>query len=77
MTENAPLILNMGKTKRKRIRQLKRGRGRLVDDVREALDQVSSELGAQASGKEIVPVVLIYRRKRKKRGRGNMFLPFF
>lgn len=76
MTVSAPIILDMGKTKRRRVRQLKRGRGRLLDDVQDAVQQVSAEMGEQANGKQLVPVVLIYRKKRKRGRGGNLFFPF-
>ena len=69
----APIVIDLGKQKRKRIRQLKRGRGRLLDDVGAAVEQVRTRLGGQAAGRELVPIVLIYR--KKQRGKGWLF-PF-
>lgn len=74
-TVNAPIILDLGKTSRKRIRQLKEGRGRLVGDVQDALAEATATLGPQADGQQLLPVVLVYRRKSKKRNRGGI-LPF-
>lgn len=79
-TLNAPIVLDLGKASRKRVRQLKRGQGRLLEDVQDALTEVTATLGEQAEGKQIVPVVLMYRKRNRKRGRrgGGIFpIPFF
>jgi hypothetical protein len=76
-TLNAPIIVDLGKTSRKRVRQLKRGQGKLLDDVQDALVEVSTSLGEQADGKQLVPVVLLYRRKSKGRRGGGLFPVLF
>ncbi len=62
-----PIVLDLGKVKRKRIRKLKRGTGPLLDEVYEAVAAVHDELGDEAESREVVPLVLLYERKRKKR----------
>jgi len=74
---STPVIVDLGKTKRKKIKQLREGRGKLLGDVEDAMREVTTSLGEQANGKELVPVVLVYRKKAKKRRRGGGFLPFF
>ena len=65
----APIIVSLGKKKRKAIKQLKRGKGSVMTEVMDVIDQVQETLGAQAEGKILVPVVLIYQRKvRRFRG---------
>ena len=65
----APIIVSLGKKKRKAIKQLKRGKGSVMTEVMDVIDQVHETLGAQAEGKILVPVVLIYQRKvRRIRG---------
>lgn len=65
----APIIVSLGKKKRKAIKQLKRGKGSVMTEVMDVIDQVQETLGAQAEGKVLVPVVLIYQRKvRRFRG---------
>jgi hypothetical protein len=66
----APIILDLGKKKRRALRDLKRGRGRLMDDVEQALEEVNIGLGDEARGKQIVPIVIVYKRKSKRRRRG-------
>ena len=67
------LLVDLGKAKRSRVRNLKRGKGRLMDKVESAIDETIDELGAQASGKTILPVVVIVERRPKKR-KGNSIL---
>lgn len=76
-TSTAPIVIDLGKVKSKHIRRLKRGRGKLTDDVNEVVDQVRSQLGGEAHEKLFVPVVLVYRKKNKKKYRNSgLFLPF-
>ncbi len=70
-TLTAPIIVDMGKAKNKKVKQLKKGRGTLLVDVQDALDEVAMSLGDQVSGKQLVPVVLLYKKKRKGRNRGG------
>jgi hypothetical protein len=65
----APIVVDLGKVKRKRIKQLKRGEGVLLDDVQEAVVRVRERLGEQATGKVLVPVVVVYRKKASRRRR--------
>ena len=62
-----PVIVDLGKVKRKRIKQLKRGIGPLVDEVSDLVDAVCDRLGDEAEGKTILPVVILYRRKSQKK----------
>ena len=68
--ETVPIILNLGKKRKRALKELKRGRGRLMDEVEQAVEEVRAGLGAEASLKQIVPIVLIYRKKQKRRGKG-------
>jgi len=72
---NAPLILDLGRAKSKDVRDLKRGRGKLLGDVHDAIEEVTASLGDQAEGKQLVPVVLIYRRRARRSRGGGSFLP--
>ena len=75
-TMNAPVILDLGRTRRNRVRQLKKGRGKLLEDVKDALAEATEALGEQAEGQQLLPVILIYRRRRRKRNRGRGIVPF-
>jgi hypothetical protein len=63
-TTLTPVIINLGKHKRKRVRRLRKGRGRLVGDVYDAIDDLRA---AGEIGENDRPIVMIVRQKRKKR----------
>ena len=67
-TAITPIVIDLGKKKRKLIRNLKRGSGQLMDEVAEVLAQVRGNLGPEAEVKNLVPVVMIYRQKSKRKG---------
>jgi hypothetical protein len=62
----APIVVDLGAVSRKRIRELKRGTGKLKDEVQEVVTQIRSQLGAEADGKELPPIVVVYTRKKKR-----------
>ncbi len=75
MTGIAPIVIDLGKKKKGRIKDLKRGGGRLMAEVAGVLSQVQAGLGDDAGNKQLVPVVLIYKKKtrrRKNKGRGRL-----
>jgi hypothetical protein len=74
-TELAPIIIDLGKAKRKRIKALKRGRGKLMAEVSGVINEARINLGTEANGKGLIPVILIYRQKRKRKKAG-LALPF-
>ncbi len=68
-TELPPVVMDLGKTKKKLIRALKKGEGELMEEVAAAVEAVRENLGAEAEGKVLTPVVIIYERKvRRKTG---------
>jgi hypothetical protein len=69
-----PIVVKLGKVKRKRVKQLLRGQGPLMNDVAAALDQVKDDLGEAARGRQLIPIVFIYREKRKRQK--GLGLPF-
>jgi hypothetical protein len=72
-----PIVVDLGKTKRSRIKDLKRGRGKLVDEVQDVMTRVRDDLGSSADGKQLIPIVIVYKRKTKKRRRRRgLDLPF-
>lgn len=72
-----PIVVELGKTKRSRIKDLKRGRGKLVDEVQDVMTRVRDDLGPSADGKHLIPIVIVYKRKTKKRRRRRgLDLPF-
>lgn len=73
-TEIPPVVLDLGRTRRKLIRALKKGEGELMEEVSAAVEAVRSNLGAEVEGKVLTPVVIIYERRARRRKAG--FLPF-
>lgn len=75
--EVVPIVIDLGKEKRGRIKDLKRGRGKLMDEVNTVIDEVRANLGPEAEGGRFIPVVVLYEKKAKRKGRGKgMRLPF-
>jgi hypothetical protein len=69
-----PVIVDLGKAKRKKIKQLKGGDGPLMEEVLDVLDEVANHLGQELEGKTLVPIVMIYEKKGKKKRK--ITLPF-
>ena len=70
-----PVVLELGKVRPKRIKAFKKGRGKLMNEVLDVLDEVASELDEEVEGKIFVPIVMVYEKRRKKKKRG-FILPF-
>jgi hypothetical protein len=68
-----PIIINLGKQKRKRIKSLLKGRGKLLSEVEDVVAEATSLLGEELEGKVILPLVLVYQRKPKRRRLRGMF----
>lgn len=76
-TSTVPIVIDMGKLRRKKLKELKKGEGALMLEVGDALNEVRDQLGEAVMGKQLVPVVLIYQKKaKKKKRRGGLRLPF-
>ncbi len=75
-----PVVIDLGKVRRKRIKDLKRGRGKLLWEVDAAVEQVRAGLGDEGSDKTLVPIVVCYQKKRRggqrRRRRGRDDLSF-
>lgn len=66
---NGPVIIDMGKQRGKRIKELKRGTGKLTEDLNEALEDLKAN-GAISASRQVVIVVV-----ERKREVGKMWLP--
>ena len=62
-----PIIINLGSQKRKRIKRLLRGRGKLWNEVEGVVEEVTTMLEEELEGKTVVPLVMVYRRKPKRK----------
>jgi hypothetical protein len=69
VTSSHTAVLDLGRRKKKAIRRLKDGEGQLAAEVSEAARSVAARHGSE--GKEVLPVVLLYR-KRARRKRGGL-----
>jgi hypothetical protein len=61
-----PIIVSLGKKKKKAIKRLKRGKGPAMDEVMDVVEQVQANLGDQAGGKVIVPIVVLFKQKQRR-----------
>lgn len=59
-----PVILDLGKQKKKQVKRLRKGRGRLMGDIALALEELQAE-GVVKEGAQ--PVIVVVREKRKGR----------
>jgi len=71
----APIIVDLGKQRSRRIKRLKKGRGKLWDEVADVLAEIQESLGEEVDGKVLVPVILVYRKKDRKSR--NLPFPMF
>lgn len=62
-----PVIIDLGKQRSKSIKELKNGEGELWDEVLEVADEVKEMLGAEAEGKVLIPVIMLYQEKTGRR----------
>lgn len=69
--EIRPVIYDLGSRKKKYIRRLKNGRGELMAEVALAVEQVRASLPDEQRDRNILPVVFIYKKKRKGRKGGG------
>jgi len=56
----APIVVDLGKTSRADVAQLRQGAGRLVKDIEEALRLLRSALDSQGEKRLLFPMVVIY-----------------
>ncbi|HEY3134822.1 MAG TPA: hypothetical protein VGL29_02110 [Blastocatellia bacterium] len=62
-----PVVIDLGSQKRKDIRKLENGAGKLMLEVDLAVEHARARLPDEDKDKMFVPVVIIYRRKPKRR----------
>lgn len=57
-----PVIIDLGKKKASQVKDLRRGEGELMDDVRDAIDELAGS-GTIANG--VAPVIIVVEKKAK------------
>ena len=62
-----PVIMDAGSRSKASIRRLKEGRGPLMREVDDIVQEARSSSSVPAGG--ILPVVIVYRQKRRRRSR--------
>ena len=67
-----PVIVDLGSKSRKAIKKLKRGRGKLMADVDQAVEQVRSRLPDDHKKGQFIPLLVVYKKKRKRGKRGSL-----
>ena len=65
-----PLVINLGRRSTRELRQLMRHEGPLVGEVNGVIEQVRKELAGELADKTLVPLVIVYRKKARKRAQG-------
>jgi len=70
MSIHPPLIINAGRISKKQLKRLRRGEGKHLAEVEGYVQKVCQKMGEEAAGKEFVPVVVVYRRKRSGKKKG-------
>jgi hypothetical protein len=61
-----PVVLDLGKQRRKRVKQLRRGEGRLMDEVNASIEELRTA-GAIAADAQAV-VIVVREKRRRTRG---------
>jgi hypothetical protein len=64
-----PIIIDLGKQKNRTLKSLKKGKGKLWNEVLDVVEEVKNTLGTEADGKVLVPIIMIYREKPKRKRR--------
>ena len=62
-----PVIIDLGGQKSKYIKELKEGEGELWEEVFDVIDEVKDMLGAEAEGKVLIPVIMLYEKNQSRR----------
>jgi uncharacterized protein DUF6200 len=66
-----PVVLDFGKHRRKQIKGLRKGSGKLMDEVRGALDEL--RLSGAVAGEAQLVIIVVREKRRRSRG----FMPSF
>lgn len=64
-----PIVVDLGKVKRRHATALRDGDGPLLDEVEQVVDAVRKSVGEEVDGAKILPVVVLYRVKPKRKKR--------
>ena len=62
-----PVIIDLGKQRPKTIKEFKKGEGELWEEILDVAEEVKEMLGAEAEGKVLVPIIMLYQEKSRRR----------
>jgi len=62
-----PVVIDLGSKRKKAVNDLKNGRGELLADVEHAVNHARANLPDEDKNKTVLPIVFIYRKKRRRR----------
>ena len=62
-----PVIIDLGKQRASTLKELKKGEGKLWDEIFDVVDEVKEMLGDEANGKVLIPIVMLYKEKSRSR----------
>ncbi|MDC0707428.1 hypothetical protein POL68_03000 [Stigmatella sp. ncwal1] len=72
--EAHPLFIDLGKKKAKAVKRLRKGKGRLLEDVRETLQDLQTAGRVAANAQPVIVIVRVKPKKRKSRSSlGGLF----
>jgi len=71
-----PFIIDLGRQKSRALKDLKKGEGNLWNEVLDIVEDVKDQLGDQAKGKVLIPVIMIYQKKPKRQRLDQVLFPF-
>ncbi|MDT5158770.1 MAG: hypothetical protein QOC99_1336 [Acidobacteriota bacterium] len=63
-----PVIVDLGGRKKKAIKRLKNGHGKLMAKVALAIEEARARLPEADQNNQFIPVVIVYKKKKKKGG---------
>ena len=63
-SEVAPVVIDLGKKKRKRVKRLRRGKGQLMVDIMDSIEELREN---GEISKDAQPVIVVVQQKKKKR----------
>lgn len=66
VTATSPVIIDLGKRKRKQVKKLRRGEGKLLDDVNGAVAELRT---AGTLNSDAQPVIIVVREKRGRKAK--------
>ncbi len=67
MPEADYVILDLGKQKRKKVKRMRKGRGGLMGEVQEAVDNLRANGAVDAAASPVIVIVREKAKKKKKR----------